>query len=454
MTILLSLAHDGRPMPGTLLSVDDTDSPDGMCTTYLATLLIREMDDLDLIGPPRLVRLNPNIPWKTRGNAAVCLSFGHGQGVPRVCGSVMGLPVQCFPRGIPTAPSALLERAAAVIERNAQFDCDKTNPGAVASLRRPAKALYWQAVRRVVERREVERALGACGAEWRGWKNGRGIIGAASSMSWVPHDRTWEVIVYRRPERIGTPREIDPESVVFMDKSTRLTFNNYDYENHHIAIAPRSPCPVLFGIRGDDRDELLVAKGMIESEPPESWLLFMTNQGTDDHIVPRTVSGAAPRESVRLRVRVASRAQDMPGGHVILRAVDANGIDLAFYEPSRSFRKVARALVPGDDILVYGTVRDTPRSLNVEKLRVVKLGNDRRKVGNPVCPACGKSMGSLGSAQGYRCKRCGAKASAAEATYIEVPRAIGVGWYEPPVAARRHLHKPLRRMPTSDFNKL
>jgi tRNA(Ile2)-agmatinylcytidine synthase len=441
-------------MPGAFLAFDDTDSPDGMCTTYLATLVIEEMRDFDMIGPPRLVRLNPNIPWKTRGNAAVCLAFGHGQGSSWICGSGSGGPVRCFPRGTPADPTLLLDRVAGLIERNAEFGCEKTNPGAVASLKRPSKALYWQAVRRIVTREEVEGTLSSCGAVRKGWKNGRGVIGAAAAMSWTPRDSTWEVIAYRPPERAGTPRLVDPESVVRMDRSTRHTFNNYDPESRHVAIVPGSPCPVLFGIRGDDPRELLSAKGMIESEPPESWLLFLTNQGTDDHIVPKSVSASAPLESVRVRVRVVARAQDLPGGHVIVRAADTQQIDLAFYEPSRSFREIARAMVPGDELLVFGSVRESPRSLNVEKLKVLSLAADRRKTGNPVCPACDKHMGSVGVAQGYRCKRCGARAPTADAHYADLPRTIQRGWFEPPVAARRHLYKPLRRMSTADFNRL
>src|SRR3989304_1119474 len=62
------------------LGVDDTDSLRGMCTTFLATELVRALPKWDLIGFPRLVRLNPNIPWKTRGNGAICLRLGQGPG--------------------------------------------------------------------------------------------------------------------------------------------------------------------------------------------------------------------------------------------------------------------------------------------------------------------------------------------------------------------------------------
>jgi Predicted DNA-binding protein containing a Zn-ribbon domain len=62
------------------VGIDDTDSRNGMCTTYLATLIVEELErrGIRLIDYPRLVRLNPNIPWKTRGNGALALEFGHG----------------------------------------------------------------------------------------------------------------------------------------------------------------------------------------------------------------------------------------------------------------------------------------------------------------------------------------------------------------------------------------
>ena len=45
----------------------------------------------------------------------------------------------------------------------------------------------------------------------------------------------------------------------------------------------------------------------------------------------------------------------------------------------------------------------------------------------------------------YRCKKCGKK-NDLEPTREEVPRNISPGWFEPPVCARRHLGKPLKRM--------
>jgi len=433
-------------VPATYLAFDDTDSPEGMCTTYLAALVLEELDEYDLIGLPRLVRLNPNIPWKTRGNAAICLPLGRATGQGKLCGSLSGGKTRCYSSGKPADPRELVARTAKVLERVAKFDCEQTNPGIVAATKRPPPSLYWEAVRGIVPLKKVEHLLKERGAVWKKYKKGRGVIGSAAAISWRPRDRTWEVIAYRSPERFGTPRRIDPNSVVSMDRATRATFNNYDYENDHIAIAPGSPCPILFGIRGDSATELLRARTMIKSEPPDKWLLFMTNQATEDHIVPRRISELEPMMSVRVRAHVVTNPMKIAGGHVIVRVSDGDEIDAAFYEPSRSFREIARELLPGDEVTLYGSVRKVPRSLNVEKMHVRSLVDDVRKTRNPVCPDCGKSMGSMGANQGYRCKKCGIKAGYDAAEWSLVPRGLKPGWFEPPVASRRHLHKPLRRM--------
>ena len=57
------------------IGIDDTDSADGMCTTYLTYLIIEKLEELGIkpIDYPRLIRLNPFARYKTRGNGA--LSF-------------------------------------------------------------------------------------------------------------------------------------------------------------------------------------------------------------------------------------------------------------------------------------------------------------------------------------------------------------------------------------------
>ena len=50
-----------------LIGIDDTDSPAGMCTTYLGAVLARRLiHDHMRVREARLVRLNPNVTFKTR----------------------------------------------------------------------------------------------------------------------------------------------------------------------------------------------------------------------------------------------------------------------------------------------------------------------------------------------------------------------------------------------------
>ena len=59
------------------IGFDDTDSLSGGCTTYLAARIIEKITRVGakFIDFPYLVRLNPNIPYRTRGNAAIALHF-------------------------------------------------------------------------------------------------------------------------------------------------------------------------------------------------------------------------------------------------------------------------------------------------------------------------------------------------------------------------------------------
>ncbi len=427
------------------IGIDDTDSRSGMCTTYLASELVREFKEYDLIGFPRLVRLNPNIPWKTRGNGAICLRFGKGVGESWPVCKIGNRTYRCYADGDGShAVEEFEQRVAEIVESHYMLDDDNTNPAFVILEEDPPEFLYWKAVRGVVTLGEVKSLVegkGVC----RLYKNGRGLIGATSAISWRPKDRTFEIIAYRQKDRWGTQRELEEKSVIAMDKRFSSTFNNYDYEENHIVIAPNSPCPVLFGIRGDDPDDLLPALSCIKGEDPERWTLFLTNQGTDDHLVERKVADIREFESVITQVKVVSGPRSIPGGHLIFRISDGNEIDCAAYEPSKRFRNVVNDLHPGDVITVYGSVRAEPKTINLEKLRIHSLASVEEKTANPKCPECGKRMKSVGSGAGYRCRRCHVKVNDEEAEMIEVQREVSSGFYEPPVSARRHLSKPLKR---------
>jgi tRNA(Ile2)-agmatinylcytidine synthase len=416
-----------------------------MCTTYLASEIITEFSKWDLIGYPRLVRLNPNIPWKTRGNGAIAVRLGKGYGKRFLIGNIEGEDYFGFPRGISVDIPDAKKRIQSIIEANAQFSDENTNPAFVIMRNKTSPALYWKAVREVVELKDVKKILRTGRAKYKGYKNQRGLVGATSAISWRPRDKTYEVIVYREKKRWGTKRKVDFKSVIVMDRKFSSTFNNYDYRNKEVVVAPNSPCPVLFGIRGDEARDLLKAKEIIKSEKKDRWILFETNQGTDEHLQETSIGKISKYSSVITSGEVSKKPRTIEGGHVIFSLENGGTIDCAAYEPTKEFRSLIRKLAPGDFVTVYGGIRKDPMTINIEKIRIEKLTPISNKVQNPICKKCKKSMKSLGKGAGYRCVKCGDKKGEEKARYKKEKRDIKTGFYEVPVCARKHLAKPLSR---------
>jgi len=331
------------------------------------------------------------------------------------------------------------------IDTQARIDDDNTNPGYALLLKKPDVDLYQKAVTKIVTLDVVQNILHNQQAMFEGYKNGRGLIGATAAISWEPLDRTFELIAYRSQQRWGTKRQIDLKSVQQMDTNCPNTFDNYDARNHHNRIVPNSPCPILYGIRGNDVDELIIASTQVKSEPVDSWLLFETNQGTDNHLQKKQIAQIQPFESVIIEGSVVVNPFTIQGGHVLFTIKDTTGtISCAAYEPTKEFRNTVRGLHIGDFIEVYGGVREHPLTINLEKFEVKYLITQLVKTENPVCPSCNKHMKSKGIKQGYKCIRCGI--TSFTPIIQEQPRTIIKGFYEVPVCARRHLSKPLKRM--------
>ena len=57
------------------IGLDDIDSIKGGCTTHFATEIVRLIYKYGgfLLDYPRLIRFNPDIPWKTRGNGGIAI---------------------------------------------------------------------------------------------------------------------------------------------------------------------------------------------------------------------------------------------------------------------------------------------------------------------------------------------------------------------------------------------
>lgn len=415
-----------------------------MCTTFLAAELIRAFPEWDLIGMPRLVRLNPAVPWKTRGNGAICLRFGRGKGDGRLIGVLGEQSVRTFARGSEEPEQdEVLEVASRVVRKWAQLE--DSDPGLVVSPTPPDRTLYERAVTKIIGKGEALAAIASAGGKTLELNSGRGVIGAAAAMAWKPLDRTYEVLTYRKEEAWGSPREVSEREIARLDADYPSTFNNYDREAGRPAIIPHTTCPILYGIRGDSAPELVMAMLSIIAEEAQGWLLFISNQGTDDHIV-REWTALEPNSSYEVVGEVTATPRTIPGGHVLfpLRSDRGPGLEAAAYEPTKSFRDVVRRLRAGDRVRVLGELREQPRTLNIEKMEVLSLTPSRVKVANPACPSCGRRMKSAGADQGYRCRECGTREG--EAVTEEEVRELRPGWYEVPVCARRHISKPLKRM--------
>ena len=422
-----------QSLPLLHIGIDDTDSSEGMCTTYLAAVLMDEIEErhgLQLDGFPRLIRLNPNCPYKTRGNAA--LSFR------------LRIP----PEVIPIIQELVLKR----VEEMAMLEDEGTESGVAFYVGEEVPVLLGEFSSRVVKEmvtmEEAEEVADALHIELHKFKFGRGIIGALAAIgNRLEYGRTYELIAYRTPKFIGTRREMERGSVEAMNEATYpFTFDNLDANTGEVRIMPHTPCPVYFGIRAFKPEYLERAYGMVRPlQPVERFRIYETNQGTDAHISDAVAGKVRPLTSVKVCGTVCSAPRTIRGGHVIFRIEDGSGsVDCAIYEPTRGFRNVGKALVQGDVVRVYGGAKEKPGSrltINVEKMEVLSLVPLTMKK-NPACPKCGKTMKSEGRGKGYQCPACKFKSTEPEQQKITVERDVSVGLYAAPPRARRHLSKP------------
>jgi tRNA(Ile2)-agmatinylcytidine synthase len=401
-----------------LIGVDDTDSPRSMCTTYLGAVLARRLIRAGMrVCEARIVRLNPNVTYKTRGNAAIALSVDGDN-------------------------NSAFEIACQTVEELADFACGNTNPGVVVVEKPQDPAFYWRAVRGFCEISDAIEILESAGALYRGYKNQRGLIGATAAVASEFPDATFEILAYRQPDRWGIPREVKRESLfASQDATFPHTWDTVDKENDVVVCVPHTPDPVLFGIRGESPSWVMIARSMIQSEKPLIEQIWITNQGTDAHLLDGDTGKLLEGQSYKVRGIVAKTPITGKGGHVsfVIRHRDREVRCMA-YEPTKNFRQVVRQLLPGDEVVVIGSYKK--ESINLEKINIVTIASAIASR-PPVCTSCNKRMTSDGKSKGYKCKKCGVHGTEPEVR--EISRTLLTGWYEVPSTARRHLAKPLCR---------
>jgi tRNA(Ile2)-agmatinylcytidine synthase len=430
----------------TVIGVDDTDSREtGMCTTYAAHRIATRIDrDGGTVDRVLLVRLNPAVEHKTRGNAALAVHTD-------------------------VAPDRALAVARDVVADGARVEDDRTHPGIVVASGDPVDVpdhVADFASHAVRDHHAIDDAVGAirtAGYESTHWGNGRGRIGALAAVgayrAFGGHDGDWtyERISYRERDRRGTEREVDDDSVfAAADRYYPQAWDTVDRVEGEAVCVPHTPGPILYGIRGDDPGAVRSLADEIRSEPVLASRLFVTNQGTDAHLREGTIETATDGRAYRLEGTVVEPPETAEGGHVFLTIADPDGgldrfdpdhdgvpdrrvLRCAAFEPTKRFRDRVRALAVGDRITACGE-RSTG-TLKLEKFAVRRLRT--HELTTPECPECGRSMESAGADQGYRCRDCGTTEPGKVERAVE--RAVEPGWYEVPPCARRHVAKPLVR---------
>ncbi len=406
------------------IGLDDTDHTEYACTTEhfdrLLQVLLENIPSFEIIER-RLVRLWPFAPERTRGNAAL--------------GAICSVNYNSFSL-FESIICNFFDELCNEIKSDCPTSGDSPNPCLVYTTNEFPPEWYWSSVRQMVVPSSRINDLSKFTETTIRFPEGKtGIVGASAAISWQSSDNsTWELISWRDVELIGSERGISASVIQSLSDKFPTTFANRDPTTGRTLISPRTNCPVLYGIRGDDADELVKAHEWLQShdsvESSDRFALHRTNQVSDDHVL-------GYYESV-----VLNSPLEIQGGHASVPIIKDNqhSTIVAFAE-SGGVNQLLRSLKPGDVIHWVGLL-SPDGDYHLERLKLVNA--TPRLSSRPLC--CGKSMRSAGNEQPLRCLVCGNSIEKAwliqQKTDYKPPQN---GWVEPSPSNRRHLAKPLHR---------
>lgn len=424
------------------IGFDDTDSPKGMCTTFLAYKIVDLLrkHKTEFLDFPRLIRFNPNIPWKTRGNGAVSIRIKTRN------------------------PSKVKNQIKNLVSKYSDVK-NGANPGLVffESDTIPSEFINFSnlAMWQLIKRNNAKRFAKKNDLEFFYQGNGQGLVGAIGAIGYDFQDHTLELLSYRKRTKFGKERKISTESVKIMQEKTYPnTFNSFDTKKGRILITPHGPDPVFYGVRGENVSSLVYATKILKSdEKLDGYMIFKSNQGTGDHLKNElNFENMKPYASGKITGIVSNTPKIVKGGHVFFKIISKNHeFWCAVYKPT-GISSIASNLIRGDKICVGGGVRKAskkfPRIINLEFIDIIHLEKNLSK-SNPICKKCNKKMKSKGLNQGFQCIRCGKKSS--KKITVEISRKVKKQLYIPNMSAHRHLTRPLQRIgisnKTSKFDK-
>jgi len=413
------------------IGIDDTDSPKGMCTTFLSYKIVKflEKQKTEFVDYPSLIRFNPNIPWKTRGNGAVRLT-------------------------IKTRNPNKIKKEIIQFITNYSDTKNGANPGLVffqdQSIPQSFHKFSMLALWKLISRKTAKDFISNNKIDSFYLGNGQGLVGAIGAIGYKFSDHTFELLCYRKKSQFGKKRKINKHSVKKMQSITfPETYNSFDNENDRVLITPHGPDPVFYGIRGESVKSVVLASTMVDTdEKLDGYMVFKSNQGTADHLKNELqVNDLKPYTSGFLVGKVCSKPVTEQGGHVFFSIqVGDRKIRCGVYKQTK-ITKTAQDLILGDKIRLGGGIRKASKNyervLNVEFLDVIKLEKNILLT-NPTCKTCNKKMKSKGNRQGFECFRCGNKSFSKSS--LEIPRKIQRKLYLPAISAHRHLTRPYQRL--------
>lgn len=416
------------------IGVDSVDSPFGGCTTHFVFRVTKELIRkfrVRFLDYPNLIRLNPAIPFKTRGNGAVSLHLlVRRDDLQRIIDYLTN----------------------EVIKYLIEFSGDYRKVGLAYLIGNDVpyevRELFLKALTDYVHTDYLLSVINALGDKLL-FPLGisRGTVGALASLAStyeVVSDCTYELLVYREPP-YTKERVVDTDLLWRIDRLfSKYLFTTFDRGSRKLLATPHGPDPVLLGIRSDDDSVLATIADLLTKylSGINGCLIFRTNQGTDQHLVSRDLSEFKLYQTGCISGVVSAKPTSLAGGDV-LTEVTSEGRALkvvAFRETELS--KVLTKLVIGDEITVCGTMKyweGIGNVLHIEKIIIRKL--IREKEVNPLCPRCGHRMKSAGRNKGFKCPKCGYKARLSKVK-VRINRDIEEGTYVPPNKSIKHLNKP------------
>ncbi|MCH8906087.1 MAG: DUF1743 domain-containing protein [Candidatus Heimdallarchaeota archaeon] len=412
------------------IGIDSTDSLQGGCTTWtisrLIDLLRQEDPSLKLFEFPHLVRLNPNIKLKTRGNASVAIFIEtelNKDILHNLCRKHVESDYLLFNDEKGKFPGLVIIRGKSVNQN-----------------------YYLKVLTEVVKSQAIAEPDQY---EYRWPINSMGIIGAlGATTADFTSDFTYELIAYRKEENFGKKRIFNGGLLPDIEEKFKL-FSSYDYYEQRELIAPSGPDPIFCGIRSDSYRDLIRIIPLLQIEEDlDSFTIFKSNQGTGRHLLENRVTLEAEHVFTSL-CTVLTNPLELSGGHVkftLQLSNTAEAIDCMVFEPTKQLRNSARLLRKGDLIYANGSVNKNlkfGKFINLESFLLLDLHHKIHV--NPACPTCKKTMKNAGAFKGFKCKRCDFH------TYHRQKDVVSRKLFDGQrivarLSAQRHLARPMRRL--------